>query len=164
MVSVGVGVGCGGLERSDFMRGGTGSRTLAGTKPCIPTDTRTRKDARSLSASAVCCACHAPPPLPRTGHTAWLLCRVGFGVSPGSSMVGSLVAVAVPSGVTNFYKPTAYARPSVVSNREVMWGSGLHRPTTLRPCQLLAEGVRWPQPLRDGACPSLALGVDGPGS
>ncbi len=42
-------------------------------------------------------------------------CRVGFGVSPGSSMAGSLVAVAVPSGVTNFYKPTAYARPSVVS-------------------------------------------------
>jgi len=70
------------------------------------------------------------PALPRTGHTAWWLCRVGFGVSPGSSMVGSLVAVAVPSGVTNFYKPTAYARPSVVSNMEVMPPSS-HNATTV---------------------------------
>jgi hypothetical protein len=56
---------------------------------------------------------------------------VGFGVSPGSSMVGSLVAVAVPSGVTNFYKPTAYARPSVVSNMEVMPPSSHHNATAV---------------------------------
>ena len=39
-------------------------------------------------------------------------------MSPNRSMVGSLVAVAVPAagGVSGFYLPTAHARPSPVSD------------------------------------------------
>jgi hypothetical protein len=46
-------------------------------------------------------------------------------VSPNRSMVGSLVAVAVPAagGVSGFYLPTARARPSPVSvgQASVVW-------------------------------------------
>lgn len=74
-------------------------------------------------------------PLPPLCVRLALLARVGFGVSPNRSMVGSLVAVAVPAagGVSGFYLPTARARPSPVSDCGVGQASVVWR----TPCGLV---------------------------
>jgi hypothetical protein len=151
------------LERSDFMRGGAGSRTLVGTKPCIPTDTRTRKDARSLSASAVRCAVRAMPcPAPDGPHG---LVAVQGGLRRESRQQHG----GVPGGGGGAQRRDQLlqahsVRPTQCGEQQGghagKWPPSSHNNATAvcfrRPCQLLAEGVRWPQLLRDGACPSLA--------